>query len=155
MHRTEGAAQESHPDLLRSLSAVTQRTSPLFHLCRSLLSSLIPFLFLCGVRLMDLICLAFIMNPTVKIHLQNGTHFNTYMYQVGAVCEYYLQPRLALWLSLLISVQMVPHWDWDTASSPFCSLRFHQNSETESVYQIRAPPPWRLFTGSGVDVHVC
>lgn len=23
------------------------------------------------------------MNPTVKIHLQNGTHFNTYMYQVG------------------------------------------------------------------------
>ena len=22
------------------------------------------------------------MNPTVKIHLQNGIHFNTYMYQV-------------------------------------------------------------------------
>lgn len=27
------------------------------------------------------------MNQTVKIHLQNGTHFNTYMYQVGALYE--------------------------------------------------------------------
>lgn len=117
--------------------------------------SLVLFLFLCGVRLMDLICLAFIMNPTVKIHLQNGTHFNTYMYQVGAVCEYYLQLRLALCLSLPISVLMVPHWDWDMASSPLCSLLFDQNSDTAFVYQIRAPPPWRLFTGSSAQVHVC
>ncbi|KAG7238320.1 hypothetical protein INR49_031031, partial [Caranx melampygus] len=33
------------------------------------------------VCLRDLICLASTMNPTVKIHLQNGTLFNTYMYQ--------------------------------------------------------------------------
>lgn len=30
------------------------------------------------------------MNPTVKIHLQNGTHFNTYMYQVGTQQPYSL-----------------------------------------------------------------
>lgn len=47
------------------------------------------------------------MNPTVKIHLQNGTHFNTYMYQVGTqhLCSMWMLPvrdrlqlkQLSLW----------------------------------------------------------
>lgn len=70
------------------------------------LHPLLPRVCLClwGVRLRDLICLAFTMNPTVKIHLQNGTHFNTYMYQVGTACAY---------------------WRWRTVSSSHCSLCDH------------------------------
>ncbi len=64
-------------------------TSPLFPLHRPLFLSLLILSasfclsFLWGVCLRDLICFTFTMNPTVKIQLQNGTHFNTYMYQVG------------------------------------------------------------------------
>lgn len=87
LQRTERAAQASHPDLPHSPSAAAQRNSPLFHPRHSLPPQFFLFFFLWGVCLRDLICSAFIMNQTVKIHLQNGTHFNTYMYQVGALCD--------------------------------------------------------------------
>lgn len=83
--RAEGAAQGSFPFLLHSVSIRTQRNHPSFAIFTALsfhhFSSSLPVSFsLCS---MHLICLSLTMNPTVKIHLQNGTQFNTYMYQVG------------------------------------------------------------------------
>lgn len=82
--RTERAAQESHP---LPAAAAAQRNSAFFRLRLSLPPHLFLLFFLWGGCLRDLICPAFIMNQTVKIHLQNGTHFNTYMYQVGSLCD--------------------------------------------------------------------